>query len=508
MVEADLFFQQGFDKWKGFLALCRMETRGIFLNLSPLDHRYYQSNRQLFDKLSAYLSEAANVRYCARVEIALLLTHLKLQNLETPELVQAVRRAEDLIDPEAVYEEEEKTQHNIRALVNVLKPLLPESVRHFVHMGATSVDILDTANALKIRDAVQEVLLPQLVGLELQLAELAEREADTPQVGRTHGQFAVPISFGFAMAEYVSRLGKSILEIDTRSRDLRGKLAGAVGAYNATSMLTSDPETMERLSLSFLGLEPSDHSTQLVEPEYLLRLLVEINVAFGIIANLADDLRNLQRSEIDEIREHFSSTQVGSSTMPQKRNPWNSEHVKSLWKAFAPRVQSFFMDQISEHQRDLTNSASSRFTADYLAGFAAAVARMQKILDGLSVNRAQLLENLEQRAGSSVLAEAAYILLGRNGESDAHEMVRLLTLESEKSGRTLKDVMQERPEIWQRIVDGLRETTGQDAEAFFSSPAMYRGKASEKARALAAQWRDEMNIVSSRLKNEQDKKGA
>src|SRR5690606_32526348 len=144
-------------KWKGFLALCRMETRGIFLNLSPLDHRYYQSNRQLFDKLSAYLSEAANVRYCARVEIALLLTHLKLQNLETPELVQAVRRAEDLIDPEAVYEEEEKTQHNIRALVNVLKPLLPESVRHFVHMGATSVDILDTANALKIRDAVQEV---------------------------------------------------------------------------------------------------------------------------------------------------------------------------------------------------------------------------------------------------------------------------------------------------------------------------------------------------------------
>ncbi len=98
-----------------------------------------------------------------------------------------------------------------------------------------------------------------------------------------------------------------------------------------------------------------------MEPEYLLRLLLEINVAFGVIANLADDLRNLQRSEIGEVREEFSATQVGSSTMPQKRNPWNSEHVKSLWKAYSPRVATFFMDQISDHQRDLTNSASARF---------------------------------------------------------------------------------------------------------------------------------------------------
>ena len=131
--------------------------------------------------------------------------------------------------------------------------------------------------------------------------------------------------------------------------------------------------------MSFLppsGLQASEHSTQLVEPEYLLRLLLELNTAFGIIANLADDLRNLQRSEIGEVREEFTATQVGSSTMPQKRNPWNSEHVKSLWKEFCPRVVTFFMDQISEHQRDLTNSASSRFVAEYLVGFAFAAERM------------------------------------------------------------------------------------------------------------------------------------
>ena len=126
------------------------------------------------------------------------------------------------------------------------------------------------------------------------------------------------------------------MRIRDRAGDLRGKLAGAVGAYNATSLLVKDPLALEREFLDGLGLAPSEHSTQLVEPEYLLRLLLEINMAFGVIANLADDLRNLQRSEIGEVREEFTATQVGSSTMPQKRNPWNSEHVKSLWKAFCP----------------------------------------------------------------------------------------------------------------------------------------------------------------------------
>ena len=105
-------------------------------------------------------------------------------------------------------------------------------------------------------------------------------------------------------------------------------------------------------------------------------VLLELNTAFGIVANLADDLRNLQRSEIDEVREPFGSRQVGSSTMPQKRNPWNCEHVKSLWKAFAPRVMTFFMDQVSEHQRDLTNSASARFVPEFIAGLTAAANRM------------------------------------------------------------------------------------------------------------------------------------
>src|SRR5262245_16849990 len=132
-----------------------MEQRSLFLNLSPLDHRYYLSNRDLFDRLGACLSEEASVRYAVRCEAALLKAHLDLHfpPAERPELLKAIDRLESLVLPDDVYEEEEKTQHNVRALVNVIKRHLPEVLVPYVHLGATSVDMLDTANALKTRDA-------------------------------------------------------------------------------------------------------------------------------------------------------------------------------------------------------------------------------------------------------------------------------------------------------------------------------------------------------------------
>jgi adenylosuccinate lyase len=370
-----------------------------------------------------------------------------------------------------------------------MKRHLPESVQNLVHAGATSADILDTAGSLRIRDAVRVVVLPRLASLLELLCDFAENQASTPQVGRTHGQHAVPITAGYWMAEFVSRLGKSFEEIDRLSKNLRGKLSGAVGAYNATSLMVQDPLEFEKTFCAYLGLAPSEYSHQLVEPEYLLRLLLELNTAFGIIANLADDLRNLQRSEINEIREHFGADQVGSSTMPQKRNPWNSEHVKSLWKAFAPRVMSFYMDQISEHQRDLTNSASSRFVGEYIAGFTAAVCRMIKVVKSLHVNTENLKRNLAS-GGDMVLAEAAYILLARGGESEGHEKIRLATLAAEKNKTTLREELGKDKDLWKSIEKSVAEALpGMDAETFFSSPELYRGKAREKALSLAGRYK-------------------
>jgi adenylosuccinate lyase len=473
-----------------------MEARDIFRNISPLDHRYSLSEEALFKSLSSWLSEEASVAACVRAETALVTAHLAVRGALSPALREALEKARAAVDPTGVYAEEEKTRHNIRALVNVLKQKVPPELAPLVHLGATSADILDTGLSWRIRGVTEEVVLPLLRRLELLLCGFAEREAETPQVGRTHGQHAVPVTVGFAMAEYVSRLGKSILEIEGRARQLKGKLAGAVGAYNAAAMIVRDPEELERVYLGEMGLEPSEHSTQLVEPEYLLRLLLEFNTAFGIIANLADDLRNLQRSEIGELREGFAADQVGSSTMPQKRNPWNSEHVKSLWKAFMPRAVTFFMDQISEHQRDLTNSASQRFVADYITGFCLGASRMAAVAAGLAVDRERLLANLRGPGGGipgGVLAEPAYILLAESGVSDAHEVIRKITLAAGEGGLSFAQALAGNPAVMERIGKkmadlGIVPSAG-EALSFFEKPERYRGLAAEKARALAAKYR-------------------
>ena len=472
-----------------------METRNIFENISCIDHRYSLSEAEVFNGLSKYISEEASIRSCAKCEAALVKSHLKLRGKLTDEIAQNLDKVASEIDPAEVYAEEEKTKHNIRALVNVMKTKVSAEIGPLVHLGATSVDILDTALSCRMRDVTKNVVLPELKKLEKHLCAIADRDAEVPQVGRTHGQHAVPITFGWSIAEFVSRLGKSILRIEELSKQLKGKLAGPVGAYNGPSMIVKDPEDLEKRYLAYVGLEPSEYSNQLVEPEYLLRLLLEFNVAFGIIANLADDLRNLQRSEIGEVFEYFSSTQVGSSTMPQKRNPWNSEHVKSLWKAMSPRVMTFYMDQISEHQRDLTNSASQRFIADYTAGFTMAVNRMKKIISGLQADRESMEKNLENAGGKvkgGVLAEPAYILLAESGISDAHEVIRKLTLEAETSGKTLYEVLLNNKDTLDRITAQLEKLGVKDAETFFQNPARYHGLAAEKSRRLAKKYAELM----------------
>lgn len=440
-----------------------------------------------------WLSEEAAINACTAAEIALVKAHLTMRGALSEERIEQLNRAASRVKPAEVYKEEEKTQHNMRALVNVLKRELPAELSALVHLGATSVDILDTAHSVRIQAVTRQVLAPLLKELELCLCDLAEREAATMQVGRTHGQHAVPISFGFALAEYVSRLGKSILEIEERAGQLKGKLAGATGSYNATALLVSEPEELERIYLEQLGLKPSEHATQLVEPEYLLRLLLELTAAFGIIANLADDLRSLQRTEIAEVQEGFAADhQVGSSTMPQKRNPWNCEHVKSLWKAFMPRAMSFFMDQISEHQRDLTNSASQRFIADFITGFCYAVSRMTAVIRGLLVNKERMYYNLYSSAGS-IMAEPAYLALAESGLPDAHEQIRRLTVQAEKERMSFTEALMQKPELCKRIADFLYAkeliASPEDIASFFEHPERYSGHAVQKAQSIALKYR-------------------
>jgi adenylosuccinate lyase len=389
-------------------------------------------------ELDQYLSVEGYVKYQAIVERALAETLAKY-GVCSASVAAEIAEASKNVTASEVASEERRVRHDIRALVNVIQRKISDEAKPYVHLSATSYDIVDTANALRYREAIESIIIPDMIKLEKTWIELARKWRDEIQIGRTHGQFAEPITFGFTIAQYVNRWGNRILQLKESTRRLVGKFSGAVGAYNALSLLVPDPEAFERDLLSSLGLEPALISTQIVPSESFTDLIHSIVSAWGVIANFARDMRHLQRSEIGEVAEPFEEEQVGSSTMPQKRNPISFENVESLWKEFVPRMITKYLDQVSEHQRDLTNSASQRYDAEFLMAFDFCVRRINKVSQRLLVDKANLTRNLKL-ALPYVVAEPIYVLLASAGHPEAHEYVRRLSMESFKTGRSLVEL--------------------------------------------------------------------
>lgn len=452
-----------------------------FDSLSPLDYRYWDED------VARFLSENGFTRYKLKVEAALVKA-LQLRGLCTCEVADEVEAACKQVTTDEIYDEEDRIKHDIRALVNCIRKRVSDEAKPFVHMTATSYDIVETANAARYRDFFFQALSPALLKLEKVLIDLAIREAETVQVGRTHGQHAVPITFGYAVAGYVSRLGASIEKLSELARALRGKFSGAVGAYNASSLFFEDPESFEAEVLGELGVSPAEHATQIAPPEAMTRFIGEVAIACGIMADLADDMRHLQRTEIGEVGEAFGAEQVGSSTMPQKRNPINFENAKSVWKIVASRMTMVYMDQLSEHQRDLTNSASARTYGETFAYAVAIAKRLERTMKKLAVDPKNLKRNLEAQLGL-VAAEPLYIILAALGHPDAHEKVRELTLKAQRDGGTLDDAM-----IGDRELAPYLERMTPHQSRVLTDPSLYTGIAAKKARDIAGRWKDTLKL--------------
>jgi adenylosuccinate lyase len=195
------------------ITLPEIKGGGSFDSIDPLDSRYYDV------RAAKYLSERSRVTYQAYVEAALAQTLADFK-ICTRTVANEIEESARAVKIENVYKEEQVTKHDIKALVNTIKKPLSKQAKPYVHFGATSYDIIATANGLQMHDAVQCLVLPRLKELISTLIELSEKYAATTQIGRTHGQHAVPITFGFALSEYVSRLGDTILAL----KDLSSRL--------------------------------------------------------------------------------------------------------------------------------------------------------------------------------------------------------------------------------------------------------------------------------------------
>lgn len=463
------------------LKLPEPETNQQFSGLDPLDSRYYDA------EVSRYLSEHSRIAYQAYVETALAYTlaEFKICSLKTAKAIEA---AAQKVTTKEVYKEEELTRHDIKALVNSIKKKLDNSAKPYVHFGATSYDIIATAQNLQMREACNQIVIPRLKELLKVLIKLAETYATTPQIGRTHGQHGVPITFGFAISEYIARLGDSMETIQALTDELQGKFSGAVGSYNALSTFIDDPIQFEASVLQTVGLKPAPYSTQIIPPEGLVRLLDELTIMAGIMGNLGHDMRHLQRTEISEVCEKFEEGQTGSSTMAHKKNPINFENVVSLSKQVIAQSVNANLNLSSEHQRDLTDSASARFYTIIPACVASMSARLTKIMSKIEVDEVAMQKNLAM-TGGAIAAEPLYLLLAKHGHTRAHEKSKALAHEALANDMTLVEAIEA-----DREAHGYWHKFSERERKIMLDPARnYTGLATKKTKLITNYWKKRLN---------------
>lgn len=389
--------------------------------------------------------------------------------------------------------EKEITSHDVRAWILLGQEKLPPRLRRWVHLLFTSYDPLDTARILMFLEAHEQVIKPLTCQVVEVLARKIRQNADVLQIGRTHGQHALPITVGFWLATILSRMLHNAEQMDIFVAGLRGKISGAVGAYNAQVGLgvleRCGDRTFEERVLEKVGLQPARISTQILPPEplsYYLFSCLMLSAAFG---QLGRDCRHLMRTEISEIREDFETTQVGSSTMAHKRNPINFENMEGTFIRTKCEFGKVLEVLISDHQRDLVGSSVMR---DFPIIVVNLVQQMTTFLrsgktdkrpffDRVTIDPEACQRNFGMQSGV-ILAEPIYIALQMGGyEGDAHDVVNHRAMPiAQNKGVSLMSAVRELAAEDHDIGRAL-SAIPQEVRVLLEQPESYTGLSSRKA---------------------------
>ena len=341
--------------------------------------------------------------------------------------------------PERAKAIELEISHDMMAIVRAISEACGDAGR-WVHYGATSNDILDTATGLQLGQTLDLIdgKLRQLLGV---LLRRSEETKTLVCIGRTHGQHGVPTTYGLRFAIWASELGRHIERLgQLRPRVVVGQMTGAVGTQAA---MGSKGMEVQATMMQELGLLPVDVSNQVISRDrYAEYFMFLANVA-TTLDKIGIEIRSLQRTEIGEVEEAFGANQVGSSTMPHKRNPITSEQVCGLARIIRSSVEPALQNNTLWDERDLTNSSCERVIfpeASILTDHC--IQLMTTVLLGLVINRAAIRRNLAFLHGIN-MAESVMIELTKRGMSrqDAHERVRLASMQALAEGRPLADLL-------------------------------------------------------------------
>ncbi|HEY7915241.1 MAG TPA: adenylosuccinate lyase [Blastocatellia bacterium] len=378
------------------------------------------------------------------VEIAACEIHAEMGTIPR-EAVEEIKRTARF-DVARIKEIERETRHDVVAFTTALAEKIGPASR-YVHFGLTSSDVVDTANALLMREAAT-LVLEDLGRLGLVLKRRAFEHKDTLMMGRTHGVHAEPTTFGFLLALYYAENERNKERL-RRAREVvsYGKISGPVGTFAHL-----DPEVEERVCQR-LALKAAPISTQIIQRDRHAELLSALAIIAASMEKIALEVRHLQRTEVREAQEPFSAGQKGSSSMPHKRNPVTSEQICGLARIVRSNAQAGFENIALWHERDISHSSVERvilpdsfILTDYL------VQKTEWLIDGLVIFPKRMRENVESLGGVTASGRLLLELASRGlTREEAYAIVQPLAMRVWDEGVRFRDLVMEDARIREKM---------------------------------------------------------
>lgn len=383
---------------------------------------------------------------------------------------------------------ERVTDHEV---VAVVKALAEASGVYggYIHIGATSNDITDTVLATQLRDSIN-LIMRRLKEVALALSELAEKYRDLVCLGRTHGVAALPITLGFKFAAYAAEVVRHIDRLRAaKPRICVGKMSGAVGTM---ASFGEKGFQIQKRVMELMGVEEPLIATQIVPRDGLAEFVILAAMIASTLDKIANEIRNLQRTEIREVEEPFrEESQVGSSTMPHKRNPISCEKICGLARVLRSEALAALENIVLEHERDLTNSSCERVIVPEVCLLLDEQLRtLVRVLRGLRVYPENIRRNLESTKGL-IMSEAVMMAMVSKGADRqwAHEVVRRCSMEAWRTGKHLKEILAADPEVGKYL-------SAEELEQVMR-PENYIGTAREQVDRVVAYVRGKLGELSS-----------
>jgi adenylosuccinate lyase len=395
-------------------------------------------------ELGKIWSDENRFRTWLQVEIAATET-LTEAGMVPPEAAKAIRERANF-KVERIHEIEAEVKHDVIAFTTAVAEFVGPESRWF-HYGLTSNDVVDTAQALLVQQA-SKVIAQGLERLAAVVKKRAFEFKDTPMIGRTHGVHAEPVTFGFKLANWYSEVQRDIVRFKAAAEDMRvGKFSGAVGTFAHLS-----PELEEKICAR-LGLKAAAVSSQVIQRDRHAAYLATLAVIASTLDKFATEIRHLQRTEVREAEEYFSEKQKGSSAMPHKRNPVNSEQISGLARVVRSNSLAGFENVALWHERDISHSSAERVIfpdsttlVDYL------LYRTANLIETMFVYPKRMLANLES-TGGLVFSGQLLLDLVEHGMSreDAYRLVQSHAMTSWREGTNFRKAVLSDPEITGRV---------------------------------------------------------